>query len=398
MIWRWNLHQLTCLAESQKALEARGCKPWAASQLIDCSPYSTSHKYYLLYDTAWIRWWISIECGHNIASPSPWKASILCQRPYLLRRRDCRLWQGRHYTGTAISALGLVPTPGSLWPTADCLTSCPAKECSPNPFNSQLPLHTCSLLHVGPPMFSFWRRLESWLRRITCHSELIGVGVAIHFWCMPCEAQPLVIFFGSHRMPSFWPVLYCILSLQTFIDCILSYWFADGYDVCGCGRDAGPSPGRGTSLHCPVSPGGHSSHCHHWRQQIHCRGHLSKDWDIRSQGGLHGWVPLVLGKDKGKRTFGCGCNKRGSEAHRVLSSACLRWTQWVVTTQMGNLFGLLRFAVATTVKFRGMKFDLQVWLHVSGSSSLQNSMDARVAAALRAVYGNTKGFFMEVGL
>ena len=34
MIWRWNCHQWTYLAKSQKALEAHGCKPWVTKLLI----------------------------------------------------------------------------------------------------------------------------------------------------------------------------------------------------------------------------------------------------------------------------------------------------------------------------------------------------------------------------
>ena len=33
MIWKQNLHQPTFLAESLKALEARGCKPWVTNLL-----------------------------------------------------------------------------------------------------------------------------------------------------------------------------------------------------------------------------------------------------------------------------------------------------------------------------------------------------------------------------
>ena len=34
MMWRWHLHKSTSLAESQKALEAHGCKPWVTNLLI----------------------------------------------------------------------------------------------------------------------------------------------------------------------------------------------------------------------------------------------------------------------------------------------------------------------------------------------------------------------------
>ena len=34
MIWRQNLHQFTCLTESQKALEVHGCKLWETNLSI----------------------------------------------------------------------------------------------------------------------------------------------------------------------------------------------------------------------------------------------------------------------------------------------------------------------------------------------------------------------------
>ena len=37
MIWEWNLHWSTSLANSQKALEAHGCKSWVTNFLIDPS-------------------------------------------------------------------------------------------------------------------------------------------------------------------------------------------------------------------------------------------------------------------------------------------------------------------------------------------------------------------------
>ena len=34
MLWRLSLHQSTSLAESQKAVEAHGCKPWVTNSSI----------------------------------------------------------------------------------------------------------------------------------------------------------------------------------------------------------------------------------------------------------------------------------------------------------------------------------------------------------------------------
>ena len=135
-----------------------------------------------------------------------------------------------------------------------------------------------------------------------------------------------VIFFICALLYSFFTKRYRILSC----------WFVDGYDVCGCGWDAGSSPCGSAQLHCRMSPGGHSSHCHHWRQQIHCRGHLSKDRDIWSQRGLHRSVPLLLGKQR-RMILGVVTMR---EAQKCIVSrqvlACI-WKLWGVAPQI-NIF------------------------------------------------------------
>ena len=52
MMWRWNLHKSTSLAESQKVLEAHGCKSWVGNlSIVPHTLGNTNCIYYLLYKT-----------------------------------------------------------------------------------------------------------------------------------------------------------------------------------------------------------------------------------------------------------------------------------------------------------------------------------------------------------
>ena len=69
--WRWNLHLLTSLTESQKDLEAHGCKLKATTYPI-IPPYTkyTNHRHYLLHNIFWMCQWVTSERGCSIALPT----------------------------------------------------------------------------------------------------------------------------------------------------------------------------------------------------------------------------------------------------------------------------------------------------------------------------------------
>ena len=72
---KWDLHQSTSLAESQKKnLEARGCKPWVTT-IIDHSPYIryTNCKYYVRHNISLktllsLEWMHTRLCVYNVIS------------------------------------------------------------------------------------------------------------------------------------------------------------------------------------------------------------------------------------------------------------------------------------------------------------------------------------------